>query len=69
MICGCQAVICRAGLSKRGYYGQVFSWLIVGSVPSEGGEMGQADRQMPGAYHRIYGRQERLNGTPGRRER
>jgi len=69
MICGCQAVICRAGDSKRGCYGQVFWWLIVGSVHSEGGEMCQADRQMPGAHHRTYGRQRRLYGTPGHRDR
>jgi len=43
MICGYHVMMCRAGDSKMRSYGQVFWWLIVGSVGSEGVEMCQAD--------------------------
>ena len=69
MICGYHIVMCRARDSKMRSYGQVFWWLIVGSVGSEGVEMGQADGQKPGAHCRTSGRQERLCGTSGRRDR
>jgi len=69
MICGYDVVMCRAGDSKMRSYGQVFWWLIVGSVGSEGVDMCQADSQKPGAHRRISGRQERLYGTSGRRDR
>jgi len=69
MICGYHVVMCRAGDSKMRSYGQVFWWLIVGSVGSQGVEMCQADGQKPGAHRRISGRQERLYGTSGERDR
>jgi len=43
MVCGYHVVMCRADDSKMGSYEQVFWWLIVGSVGSEGVEMCQAD--------------------------
>jgi len=69
MICGYHVVMCRAGASMMRSYGQVFWWLIVGYVGSEGVEMWQADGQKPGAYRRTSGRQERLYGTSGRGDR
>jgi len=69
MICGYHVVMCWVGDSKMHSYGQVFWWLIVGSVGSEGVEMCQADCQKPGADRRTSGRQERLYGTSGRRDR
>jgi len=61
--------MCRADDSKMRSYGQVFWWLIVGSVGSEGVEMCQADGQKPGVHPRTSGGQESLSGTSGRRDR
>jgi len=69
MICGYHVVMCQVRDSKMRSYGQVFWWLIIGSVGSEGVEMCQADGQKPGAHRRTCGRQERFYGTSGRRDR
>jgi len=69
MICAYPVVMCRAGDSTMRSYRQVFWWLIVGFVGSEGVEMCQADGQKPGAHRRTSGGQERLYGTSGRRDR
>jgi len=55
MICGYHFVMCRAGDAKMRSHGEVFWWLIVGSVGSEDVEMCQADGQKPGAHRRTSG--------------
>jgi len=69
MICSYHIVICQASDSKMRSYGQVFWWLIGGAVGSEGLEMCQADGQKPEVHRRTSGRQERLYGTSGQRDR
>jgi len=68
MICGYDVVMCQAGDLRMHSYGEVFWWLIVGSVGSEGVEMCQAEGQKPGADQRKSRRQERLYEMSGRRD-
>ena len=61
--------MCRASDSKMPSYGQVFWWLIVGLVGSEGVEICQADGQKPAEHRRTSDRQERLYGMSGGKAR